>query len=75
MSLSLKRKPKYIRLKWDGWYFIADIISNDKELALWLKDGSLLEGDILYEVSSAHKIVKKNGKLILEVEEEKVRFS
>jgi len=43
--------PKYFRIKWNGWDYVASPIHNDNELKLWLEDGSLGAGDEVFEVS------------------------
>ena len=64
-------KPRYLKAKWNGWDTVIGRIEDYKELAAWLTDGSLEEGDTVYEVKTMFKVRKwKNEKLVLT--EEKV---
>ena len=51
-------KPKYVHIEFNGWDTIASYIHDRKELEVWLKDGSLKEGDIIYELKSKYRVVK-----------------
>lgn len=52
----MDKKPKYIKIDWNGWDTTASLINNKKELAKWLKDGSFKEGDIFFEVKRRFKV-------------------
>jgi len=58
---------KFVKIGWNGWDTTASLIDDDKELALWLKDGDLEEGDIVFEIKRKLKVVTK-GKLELTIE-------
>jgi len=59
-------KPRYIYVEFDGWNTLASVIKDKKELALWLKDGSLMKGDIVYEIKTAFEVIKwKDKELVL----------
>jgi len=70
-------KPKYVHIEFNGWDTIASYIHDRKELEVWLKDGSLKEDDVIYELKSKYHVVKwKDGSLVLEDvtnEEEKAK--
>ena len=60
-------EPRYVKFTFNGWDTIAHTIEDKTELKNWLKDGSLTEGEILYEFKTKYKIVKwKDGSLLLE---------
>jgi hypothetical protein len=62
-------KPRYVEISFDGWNTIAQVIQDKKDLAIRLKDGSLEEGNIVYEFKAKYKIVKwKDGSLLLSEE-------
>lgn len=66
-------KPRFIKIKFDGWHTNAGKINDKKELALWLKDGSFQEGDFFVEVKAKFKVVKwKDGSLCYEETEEEL---
>lgn len=75
MKLSREKTAKYFRIKWLGWYWVASPIDDGEELKLWLKDGSLVEDELIIEVGQRFKVVKKGECLILEPESEKVTFN
>ena len=54
-------KPRYVLIKWNGWDNVASFIESRKELRAWLKDGSLEENDILYEIKTKFKVKKGIG--------------
>jgi hypothetical protein len=57
-------KPRYVKIKWDAVTFIKD----RKQLAVWLKNGSLQKGDIVYELKLKYRVTiwKPDGSLVLE---------
>ena len=64
----MSKQPKYIHIDFNGWDTIASLIDDDEELELWLKDGSLKEDDVIFEVKRKFKVVKVKPKL-LKIEE------
>jgi len=62
---SKEKKPKYIKISWNGWDTIASLIDSEKELEKWLEDGSFEEGDIFFEVKRRFKVTtfKKEKKV------------
>jgi len=55
----MKETYKYVHIDWNGWDTTASMIEDDKELHLWLQDGSLKENDIVIEVKRKYKVMKK----------------
>ena len=61
----MKVHPKYWRIRWDGDHNVAFGMKDDKELKECLKDGSLQDGDIIYEVIGQRQVVEyKTLKLV-----------
>ena len=59
-------KPRYVKFTFNGWDTIGHQIKDKKELGEWLKDGSLTEGEILYELKTKYEVIKwKDGSLLL----------
>ena len=60
-------KPRYVKFTFNGWDTIGHQIEDRKELHTWLNDGSLTEGEIVYELKTKYKVVKwKDGSLLLQ---------
>lgn len=62
-------KPRYIQVELGDGDTIASLIQDRKELGVWLKDGSLQEGDIFYEVKAKYKVVKWKDESLCYTEE------
>lgn len=67
--------PKYVRIKWNEWDYIASFIEDDEELAIWLKDGSFVGGEIVFELGEHMMVVKDGDTLKLKRQKEKVQFT
>lgn len=63
-------EPRYLKAKWNGWNTVVGEIKDKKELEEWLQDGSLEEGDVVYEVKTVFQVVKLNDERLVISEKE-----
>ena len=65
MEPSEVKNTKYVRVRWDGWNFVAYMINNETEFSEALKDDSIREGDVIFEVKGI-SIAKGKKEIVLE---------
>ena len=56
-------EARYLKIKWNGWNYVASPIESKKELRMWLDDGSLEEGDTIILIREIFRVTKAKDRL------------